>query len=375
MPEPDVLAINVRTEIMFAASARDAAAALPRAESARRSPRLPRRSGGAPLLGQTWDWLVHAFDTTVVVEARQDDGPDYVTVVEAGLLAKLGMNSAGVALVTNALVCDADRGAPGVPYHVLLRSILDAEAVADAVATLRAAALASSANYLIGHEDGVALDVEAAPGDFSKLYVGYPRRRSAAAHEPLPQPGLRPARRRAHRDARLARSASRGWSSSSPAPTARSTSRSGPARSATTRCSRWACAAIPTRARHAEPDRFATVAGRGRRPGGAALWLASGNPCEAPFEALDYAAFLSKPLGGQTAAPNSACSAGLSIASASSRAEATPPGRRAARAAARRARRARACRRARPPARAGRRSSRASGAPSAIATPASASRQ
>jgi hypothetical protein len=25
------------------------------------------------------------------------------------------------------------------------------------------------------------------------------------------------------------------------------------------------------------------------------LWLASGNPCETPFEALDYAGFLAKP--------------------------------------------------------------------------------
>ena len=36
----------------------------------------------------------------------QDDGPDFVTVVEAGLLAKTGMNSSGIGLATNALVTD-----------------------------------------------------------------------------------------------------------------------------------------------------------------------------------------------------------------------------------------------------------------------------
>jgi isopenicillin-N N-acyltransferase-like protein len=57
-----------------------------------------------------------------VLEVRQDEGPDFVTVVEAGLLAKTGMNAAGLGLVTNALVTDADVGEPGLPYHVLLRA-------------------------------------------------------------------------------------------------------------------------------------------------------------------------------------------------------------------------------------------------------------
>src|SRR6266446_10660130 len=70
-------------------------------------------------------WLLHAAQTLVVLEARPDDGPDFVTVVEAGLLAKAGLNAAGLGLVTNALVTDADVGEPGLPYHVLLRAILD----------------------------------------------------------------------------------------------------------------------------------------------------------------------------------------------------------------------------------------------------------
>ncbi len=124
----DVLAINVRTEVMFAAKARRAAAtgaarpSLPLECSALAV--LPERTvDGRLLVAQNWDWLVHSFETVVVLEAEQDDGPDYVTVVEAGLLAKTGINSAGVALATNALVSAADRGEPGVPYHV--RAALD----------------------------------------------------------------------------------------------------------------------------------------------------------------------------------------------------------------------------------------------------------
>jgi isopenicillin-N N-acyltransferase-like protein len=171
----DVLAINVRTEIMFAATARDA-------DGRRRLPAecsafaaLPSRTAsGRLLVGENWDWLPHAADTTVVLEARQDDGPDFVTVVEAGLLAKFGLNSAGVAVMANALVSDADRGEPGVPFHVLLRAILDAETLSDALTALLRSERASSANYVLAHEDGIALDVEAAPGDYSRVFLGYP---------------------------------------------------------------------------------------------------------------------------------------------------------------------------------------------------------
>jgi isopenicillin-N N-acyltransferase like protein len=168
----DVLAINVRTEVMFAAKARQAPLASKKAPaecSAFAVAPVPGQPG-ATLVGQNWDWLLHSAQTLVVLEAGQDDGPDFVTVVEAGLLAKTGMNAAGLGLATNALVTDADAGEPGVPYHVLLRALLDCVTVTDALAVLQAAVRSSSANYLIAHASGAVLDVEAAPGDFTRLY-------------------------------------------------------------------------------------------------------------------------------------------------------------------------------------------------------------
>jgi isopenicillin-N N-acyltransferase-like protein len=170
----DVLAINVRTEVMFAAMARDASA----------MPRIPpecssiaiapsRTRDGRLLTAQNWDWLVGAAETLVLLEVSQPQRPDYVTLVEAGLLAKAGMNSAGIALTTNALVCDRDTGSPGVPYHVLLRAILDSETASDALATLSRAPRASSANYIVA-QDSVVLDFEAAPGDLGQIFIGYP---------------------------------------------------------------------------------------------------------------------------------------------------------------------------------------------------------
>lgn len=193
----DVLAINVRTEVMYAAQAR-------RAPLASRLPKPPAECSAftvvpaaantqtGPLIGQNWDWLLHSAQTLIVLEAQPDDGPDFVTVVEAGLLAKAGLNAAGLGLVTNALVTDADLGTPGLPYHVLLRAILDCATVTEALKVLQAGMRSSSANYLIAHASGTALDVEAAPGDFTRLYLRYPDQGLLLHTNHFLSPGLHP---------------------------------------------------------------------------------------------------------------------------------------------------------------------------------------
>jgi isopenicillin-N N-acyltransferase-like protein len=173
----DILAINVRTEVMYSAKARQAPlAAQPEPPPAECSafaivpPPAHPQGPGATLIGQNWDWLTHAVQTLILLQVSRDDGPDFVTVVEAGLLAKAGMNAAGLGLVTNALVTDADVGDPGLPYHVLLRAVFDCVTVTDALTVLQQQTRSSAANYLIAHSSGAALSVEAAPGDFTRLY-------------------------------------------------------------------------------------------------------------------------------------------------------------------------------------------------------------
>jgi isopenicillin-N N-acyltransferase-like protein len=166
----NVLALNVRTEIMFAAVARAAA------QECTACVALPEATAdGHTLIGQNWDWKPAAAETVVLLEAEPDAGPPFVTAVEAGLLAKTGMNGAGIGLVTNALVSDQDRGEPGVPYHAVLRAILESETMSDALLAVTYYTRASSANYLIAHRDGEAINVEAAPGDYARVYTAFPQ--------------------------------------------------------------------------------------------------------------------------------------------------------------------------------------------------------
>jgi isopenicillin-N N-acyltransferase-like protein len=174
--EADVLAINVRTEVLSAARARAAMAAVNAGHECSAFGVLPSRtSNGHTLMAQNWDFFTQAADSTIVLEVHQDEGPHFVTVVEAGLLAKVGMNSSGVAVLTNALVTEADRGEIGVPYHILLRGILDSETVSDALRVVLSRKRASSANFILGHADGSIINFESAPGDYTRVFALYPQ--------------------------------------------------------------------------------------------------------------------------------------------------------------------------------------------------------
>lgn len=171
----DILSLNVRTEIMFAAKAREAAGTPGPAGECSSIAALPAVTDGRrTLIGQNWDWLVSAFETVVVLETEQEDAPSFVTVAEAGMLAKTGLNAAGVGLVTNALVTADDVGEVAVPYHVVLRAVLDADGISDALAAIQRERRASSANFVLAQDDGLAVCVEAMPGDYSRLHVLQP---------------------------------------------------------------------------------------------------------------------------------------------------------------------------------------------------------
>jgi isopenicillin-N N-acyltransferase-like protein len=121
-------------------------------------------------VGQNWDWLDTLSDTVIVLEVERDDGPNYVTIVEAGLLAKTSMNQAGIALAINTLVSSSDGHPSGVPFHFLIRALVDSLSVSDALTCLSSVERASSGNYVVGSSDGAVLNIETGPGDTRNVF-------------------------------------------------------------------------------------------------------------------------------------------------------------------------------------------------------------
>jgi isopenicillin-N N-acyltransferase-like protein len=163
----DILALNTRSELMFAVGA----AAQPADDGCTSLAVTPERSdSGRALLAQNWDWTVSAGESLVLLARSAGDGrPGYATLVEAGLLAKTGVNAAGLGLCTNTLVSVFDNGmsggsSAGVPYHVALHQMLQVERVSDGLQYLYNVPRALSANYLLAHADGTALDIETGSG-------------------------------------------------------------------------------------------------------------------------------------------------------------------------------------------------------------------
>lgn len=161
LPREELLAINVRSEVMF--GLKNTPAQDHECTSFFAGPSAT--ADGRTLMGQNWDWKPECTQSTILVE--QDQGPDLpkiFSVVEAGLVAKTGMNSAGLGLATNTLIAPLDQGEPHVPYHLMLRRILNSWTVEEAAATVVGNYRAASANYLIGNKAGQGVDLETHAG-------------------------------------------------------------------------------------------------------------------------------------------------------------------------------------------------------------------
>ena len=158
----DIYALNARTELMLPDGLKitecTGVAVLPE-----------HTATGNTLLAQNWDWHPSQLPYTVVLATRDERGHEIVSLAEAGMLAKAGLNSAGVGVCVNLIHSDRDGIPGGVPYHVLIRFVLDQPD--GLAASLRVTSLPRSAsiNLLVGAAGGTALDLEVAPGIVGRI--------------------------------------------------------------------------------------------------------------------------------------------------------------------------------------------------------------
>jgi isopenicillin-N N-acyltransferase-like protein len=169
-----ILVLNCRSELMFAAAR--SKGETPPGECTSFAVTCEASSDGHMLLGQNWDWVPFAREVCVLLDVQREDKPSFATIVEAGMLAKMGVNAAGFGLCTNTLVSERDAGTRGVPYHVMLRALLDAESVDDAGRILSSVPRALSANYLVADRSGRAMNFETIAGGKAQIHATRPQR-------------------------------------------------------------------------------------------------------------------------------------------------------------------------------------------------------
>jgi len=117
---------------------------------------------GSTLLAQNWDWLGAQRECLVLLRATTAANC-YLTLTEAGMVAKIGLNSRGFGVCLNILRSRDDGLNPGVPVHVVLRKLLGCAEVAEAERLLKRLKYASSSNILCADAKGGSASFEISP--------------------------------------------------------------------------------------------------------------------------------------------------------------------------------------------------------------------
>jgi len=162
----DILALNARSEVVMTTSG------VPNEELTDGCTAFSVTGDGAReghiLLAQNWDWKGTQIDSLAVLKIKQNGGkPDITMVTEAGIIGKIGCNSAGLGICLNALATPVLP--EGVPLHIVLRGILNSVKISDAIGKVNARRHACAANYLIAHRNGASVNIEKTPKEFEVI--------------------------------------------------------------------------------------------------------------------------------------------------------------------------------------------------------------
>ncbi|WAI83002.1 MULTISPECIES: C45 family autoproteolytic acyltransferase/hydolase [Achromobacter] len=174
VPFEDIVMVNARTEVVAKARAdKKKAAELEPGDGCTGALILPTRSANGKLIhGQNWDWRAECAETAIVLRVRNDNGPDMLTFVEAGGLARSGLNSAGVSITANYLESDRDFRQLGVPLSLIRRKVLEQEHFALAIKAVATTAKSCSNNIMLGMAAGFGVDYECTTDEAFPIYPG-----------------------------------------------------------------------------------------------------------------------------------------------------------------------------------------------------------
>ncbi|MGI5246531.1 C45 family autoproteolytic acyltransferase/hydolase [Dactylosporangium sp. CA-139066] len=128
--------------------------------------------GEQTLLAQNWDWHPDQRPYALLLDTTDELGRRALALTEAGMLAKAGLNDAGLGVCVNMLGSKRDRRDGGAPYHVLLRAALDARHLGAAIKAVCGTPRGASINLLLGQAGapGEVIDLEVAPDDVGFLH-------------------------------------------------------------------------------------------------------------------------------------------------------------------------------------------------------------
>jgi isopenicillin-N N-acyltransferase like protein len=113
---------------------------------------------GRHIVGHNMDWYAVDLDKNVLFDVTGPDGVRFLAFCGVPYLPALGMNSAGIAYVGNALYCSDQR--PGIPNVLVRRWVLDSRTVAQACRRAMHVKRARGSNHLFADANGGIYNLE-----------------------------------------------------------------------------------------------------------------------------------------------------------------------------------------------------------------------
>ena len=152
----EILALNSRSEIALSARFVDGCTAFSAFGRATRDE--------TTVLAQNWDWRPSLSESMVVLRIEQPGKPSLTMLTEAGIVGKLGFNSAGLGVCLNAIVTDRlEHGGYAASCGVAGDSRLANAGGRDRSGAR--AGIACAANFLVAQHGNGSIDIEAVPGE------------------------------------------------------------------------------------------------------------------------------------------------------------------------------------------------------------------
>lgn len=154
----DILSLNLRSEIALT-NYTDGCTSLATYNAAR----------SEVFVTQNWDWVGEASTSTAMFDIRKTGKPRVRMFGEAGILAKFGVNEAGVGICMNAILCGTV-AKDQLPVHIAMRRVLECSSFDEATEMLSKKGMASCTNFVIGDATGKVATVECTPKGLAPIY-------------------------------------------------------------------------------------------------------------------------------------------------------------------------------------------------------------
>ncbi|EXJ83383.1 hypothetical protein A1O1_07005 [Capronia coronata CBS 617.96] len=113
-------------------------------------------------LAQNWDWVGEARTSTAFFDIHKTGTPRIRMIGEAGILAKFGINDAGLGVCMNA-IRSGTVNKSALPVHLAMRRILECRSFDEAFAMLEKKGLASCVNLMVADRGGNFATIECTP--------------------------------------------------------------------------------------------------------------------------------------------------------------------------------------------------------------------